>query len=157
MFDINKILINQNDSIKHVIKVIDEGSVQCALVIDDSQKLTGIVTDGDIRRGLLSGISIENSVETIMKKDFLKLPSDYTDKNAKLFMEKNKIKQVPCIDSDGKIVKLCTYDNLFNKSLKENLVVIMAGGRGTRLLPFTKNCPKPMLHIKWETNFRTYY
>lgn len=133
-------------SIRQVIAVIDHGAAQIALVTE-FDRLIGIVTDGDVRRGLLRGESLDAPVTKIMRRDFRFLPTNGTAAGALALMQREALHQIPVLDEAGKIVHLFLLEDLIKPQSLSNSVVIMAGGEGKRLWPLTHDCPKPMLQV----------
>lgn len=140
-------LISAESSIEQAIKVIDKSGLKIALVVDIDQKLLGIVTDGDVRRGLLRHIPLNASVKEIMQKSPVTAHWNENRDDLLRQMFLNGIDQLPLIDEFGKLVGLQTIQELNQPQLLDNAVVLMAGGIGSRLRPLTANCPKPMLKI----------
>jgi len=141
------IVVSPDISIKEVLKIIDQGSKQIALVVDANKKLIGTVNDGDVRRAILQGCSLEESIENI----YFKTPtvaniSDTKESIIRLAASK-KVHQIPLVDDSGKLVGIDILDELIEKQSKPNKVVLMVGGLGTRLRPLTENTPKPMLKV----------
>jgi len=142
-------------SIKGAMKKLGETERQILFVVDTNNILIGTVTDGDIRRGLLNGSCFEDKVEGLMKKEFRSLRDTGVDlKNqAKKIMTEALIEQVPILDEDGVIVDAIFWIDLFGgervikREKHENQVVVMAGGKGARLDPFTRILPKPLIPI----------
>lgn len=147
MKDIKRIIIKTNASIKEALKVISDGEAQIALVVDENKKLIGTLTDGDIRTGLLKGLSLNSTIQTIYFKKPIVVKKDYSKKELFKIAIANKIHQIPVINKFGKVIDIHILDDLIRPKLKTNKVVIMAGGRGTRLRPLTKDIPKPMLKV----------
>jgi dTDP-glucose pyrophosphorylase len=145
--DWRQILVKPSDSIFRTLEVIDRSSVQIALVVDEKGHLLGTVTDGDVRRGILSGLSLDSAVGQIMNKNFSSCSIDDAREKVLAMMSNKSLHQVPIIDHNGCLVGLHTIDSLIASTAKENTVLLMAGGLGRRLKPLTDNCPKPLLRV----------
>ena len=147
MKNYKNILLKPISTIKEALHIINNGAMQIALVVDENEKLLGTLTDGDIRRGLLDNLSLEDSIESII----FTTPTvchieDSKEKILEIAVAK-KIYQIPIIDNDGKIVGIEEVDELLKQQTKTNKVVLMVGGLGTRLRPLTEHTPKPMLKV----------
>ena len=147
MMDLRKIFINKEHSILEAIKIIERGGNKIALVLNSSSELIGIVSDGDIRRGILNGLGLDAKVEKIMNTNFSYVEEGIERKEVFEIMKAKKINQIPVLNKNKVIKDLIFLEEYFDKKVKENKVVIMAGGKGKRLLPHTQNCPKPMIKI----------
>ena len=147
MRKVDTIKLYVSSTIKEALKVIDSGAMQIALVIDDDDRLLGTLTDGDIRRGLLNGLSVDSSIETI----FFKTPTvaNISDSNEQIFriLLSKKLRQIPIVDESGRPAGIIDIEELIKPKHKTNKVVLMAGGLGTRLGELTKTTPKPMLRV----------
>lgn len=141
-----QILVKPNDTILETMKVIDVSSLQFAVVVDDRQRLLGTVTDGDIRRGILRGEGLDVPISVIMNENPITAKNGQSCYGYKQLMEKKKLKQLPIVDDDNKIIDIVFADKVEILSNK-NIVVLMLGGLGTRLRPLTNDIPKPMLKI----------
>ncbi|MFA0471727.1 nucleotidyltransferase family protein [Vibrio sp. 10N.222.51.E8] len=142
-----KVVLGPNATIRMALEVIDAESLRVALVQNEAGHLAGVVTDGDIRRGLLEGISLDDAVSLVMNTS--PITAEYDAPRQELLAKMNKldILFLPIV-RDGLLVGLETlHDALVNKPKYENPVFIMAGGFGTRLKPLTDRCPKPMLEV----------
>ena len=139
--------VRLDTSIHDALQIIDHRGGQIALVVDGGQKLLGTITDGDVRRGILSGIDVQCPVSMIMNAEPVKAkPSD--DRQFILsILRQNKLRHVPIVDDAGCLLGLETLDDLQRPPCRENMVLLMAGGLGSRLKPLTNECPKPMLRI----------
>lgn len=145
--EITEYLIPPNMSLRDTIEVIQKGAAQIALVINPDKKLLGTVTDGDIRRGLLKGETLESPVMHIMNSKFIALPADCSEDRALRLMREKNLHHVPILDSEGHILWLFLLEDMIRTQRLNNWVVLMAGGQGKRLRPMTDSCPKPMLDI----------
>ena len=147
MKSIENIKILKNSTIKEALKVIGDGAMQIALVVDYEDKLLGTLTDGDIRRGLLEGLDLDSSIESIIStKPIIAKYNDTREDILKLLLSK-KLHQIPIVDDSGKVIGIQEIDDLIKVSNKTNKVVLMVGGLGKRLGQLTKNTPKPMLKV----------
>jgi dTDP-glucose pyrophosphorylase len=147
MKNTDKIKINENSTIKNALKVISNGSFQVALVVNSKGKLLGTLTDGDIRNALLKGKNLNDSIKSIFFKKPIIAKENYTKEKLLKIALANKIHQIPVVDKKGKVLGIYILDELIKTKIKLNKVVIMAGGKGMRLRPLTKNVPKPMLKV----------
>lgn len=147
MQSIQDITVKPTITIRKALSLIDESSKQILLVIDGTGKLIGTVNDGDIRRGLLKGIGLEDTIETIYFKKPTVANINDTKENIIRIASAKKIHQIPIVDDEGNLIGLDTLDELISKESKSTPVVLMAGGLGTRLGELTKTTPKPMLHV----------
>ena len=143
---IEALCLHPETTLRKVIEVIDRGAAQIAL-ITESGRLVGIVTDGDVRRGLLRSESLDAPAANIMRRNFRSLPADATAAQALALMQRDTVHQIPALDETGKVVHLFLLEDLIRPKKLPNTVVIMAGGEGRRLRPLTNNCPKPMLQV----------
>ncbi|MDX4039999.1 nucleotidyltransferase family protein [Aliarcobacter skirrowii] len=147
MENIENIKLRENSTIKEALEIIDKGSMQIALVVDDNDRLIGTLTDGDIRRGLLKGFDLSSSIEQIVfKAPTIAKISDTKEDILKIALSK-KFHQIPIVDDFGKIVGIKEIEELVKPKDKINKVVLMVGGLGTRLRPLTETTPKPMLKV----------
>lgn len=147
MKNYKNILLNTNSTIREALKIIDSGALKIGIVVDESEKLLGTVTDGDIRRGLLNNLSLDDSIESIIfRKPTVCRIDDTKEKILEIALEK-KLYQIPIVDTHGKLIGIEEVDELLKPTHKNNKVVLMVGGLGTRLRPLTENIPKPMLKV----------
>ncbi|MGE6433030.1 nucleotidyltransferase family protein [Shewanella baltica] len=141
------ILISPDVKIRDALKVIDREAIHAVLVVLECNKLIGLVTDGDIRRGLINGIGLDEPVTEVMNISPTSAASSMSNEALKLMMQKKKILLLPIIDENGRLINVKTLHETLEIEKRENPVFLMAGGFGTRLRPLTDTCPKPMLKI----------
>ena len=141
------IQVDSSTPLIEAMKVIDNGNIQIVFVVNYQEKLIGTLTDGDIRRALISGQSLEASVEIAMNRSFYSVKEGFKLGKVIEIMKKKSIHQVPILNQEEKVVDVILLDEYTKKTILDNPVVVMAGGRGKRLSPFTDNCPKPMLKV----------
>lgn len=135
-------------SVQDAIRCLDKSGLQIAMVVDAGDRLLGTVTDGDIRRGLLRGVQLADPVAPIVHGDPLVVPPSLEQDMVLQLMQANKIHQLPIVDEGRRVVGLYVWDELqASPSARPNTMVVMAGGKGTRLRPHTENCPKPLLPV----------
>lgn len=147
MYKLSEIKIGPETSIRQALQVIDTGAMKIALVVDDQERLIGTITDGDIRRGLLKGLGMEDMIKDIYNPEPLVASiNDTRDKIIELAISK-RIHQVPLLDENYRPVRLVEIDQLLEGEKYANSVVLMAGGQGLRLRPLTNDTPKPMLKL----------
>ena len=142
-----KTLLPAEAKVQDAIRCLEEGGLQIAVVVAGDGKLVGTLTDGDIRRGLLRGLELSSAIETIIHREPLVVPPQWGRETVLQLMQANRIHQLPVVDDTRQVVGLHLLDELLAPEPRLNMMVIMAGGRGTRLLPHTENCPKPMLPV----------
>ena len=134
-------------TIKDVIKILDQVSFQIVLITDESNLLIGTVSDGDIRRGLLQGLSLDSPIESIIMRNPIVVYPGLGKEKVLQIMTYNKIQQIPVVNKRNEVIGLHLWSKLNAPTTRANLFVIMAGGVGARLHPQTLNCPKPLLPI----------
>lgn len=144
----HKCLLPERATIKEAIECLNQSGLQIALVVDGEQRLVGTITDGDVRRGLLHGLGIEKPIAAILNREALVAPSGIHLETAMTLMKANRVSQLPRIDSERRVIGLYLWDEMLEATAElDNEFVIMAGGQGVRLRPYTENCPKPLLPV----------
>ena len=140
-------LVSIDSTMQQAICNLNESALQIALVVSQDGVLIGTLTDGDIRRGLLHGLDMSMPIDEIIQRDPLVVFPKMGKDSVLQLMQMNKIYQLPIIDDNKRILGLHLLDELIVPGQRANLMIIMAGGKGTRLRPHTDDCPKPMLPV----------
>lgn len=156
--NIDKYSINSQLDVRQAMKKLDESHRKILIVVKDDFLLFGVLTDGDIRRWIIGGNSLDEPVEIVCNQKPITFKDDYNLDDIKNTMLEQRIQAIPIIDQNDRIVNLLFWDNVFDSEfhfeIKGSLdipVVIMAGGAGTRLDPFTRILPKPLIPIGERT------
>ncbi len=144
---IRKICLSPSASILETMKTIQDGAIEIALVVEPDMKVLGTVTDGDIRRALLSGASLSDSISAYMRTNFTWVAPTTGRAEVLDILRSRVLRHLPVLDGDGRLVGLHLLREMLGAVPRNNWAVIMAGGRGERLRPYTDALPKPMIKI----------
>lgn len=141
--------LKQSELIRVALICLNDDPFSPLYITDNNNILVGSVTDGDIRRGLLKNWTIDDTVEKIMNKSPVVALYSLDASAIEQVMEQHELSLIPVVDEAGVFIRLQKRIDSESaiKSRRKNPVFIMAGGFGSRLLPLTKECPKPMLEI----------
>ena len=142
-----QVILPLDASIQDAIRNLNESSLKIVIAVNEQGQLEGTVSDGDIRRALLKGLDLGDRLERVMHRDALVAPPSLGRELILQLMRVNKIQQIPVVDEVRQVVGLHLWEDLSNPPERPNVMVIMAGGKGTRLRPFTENCPKPLVVV----------
>ena len=142
-----KIVVSPEVSILDAMKIIDGAGTQFVMVLDETKKLLGVVTDGDVRRGILNNVSLSAPVAEIMNTHPRYLSDSVSRSEAISFLSEKRIAHVPLLDALGRVTSLVSIDERVALVEKHRTAVLMVGGLGSRLGELTTNCPKPMLPL----------
>lgn len=140
-------LLPSNATIGQAINNLNETSFRIVLVVTEVGVIEGTLSDGDIRRGILKGLDLNSSITSITRRNALVVPQEMNRELVIQLMIANKIQQIPIVDDQHHVVGLHLWDEITVPPKRPNIMVIMAGGMGTRLLPYTETCPKPLLSV----------
>jgi dTDP-glucose pyrophosphorylase len=148
------LVISPDSTVKQALKGINQTGEKCLVVVNENKVLLGTLSDGDLRKAILKGVSINDLIKGIYhRKPTYLVENEYNlDEVKKLFID-NKFDIIPVVDEKRKLVDAIMWERVFDNTKEKRVkdldasVVIMAGGKGTRLEPFTKVLPKPLVPI----------
>ena len=155
MINYKNLLIKPSATLKEALKQLSSTGEKCLVVVDKKNKLLGTLSDGDVRKAILKGKYHKDRISEFYQKNPTYLEQkNYTINQAKDIFIKKRIEVIPILKDKKTLVDVITFENIFKKNkivnkLKNSnkTVVIMAGGKGTRLEPFTNVLPKPLIPI----------
>jgi len=141
-------------SIRQAMKKLSQEGGKCLVVTDKKNKLLGTLSDGDIRKAILNGATSGDTIDSFYQHSPTVLYyNNYSISEAKHLFTEHKFDLIPIVDNHGTLKDVLFWESIFgsgNSGNKNDLdipVVIMAGGKGTRLEPFTKVLPKPLVPV----------
>ena len=140
-------IVEQETPLGEAIARIDQTGLQIALVLDRQRRLLGILTDGNVRRAILGGRSLQTPVSEVMTKNPTAVHAETSREAMLAILRRTTFHHLPLLDSSDCVVGLVTLDELIGGAHRPNWVVLMAGGVGSRLHPLTEDCPKPLLSV----------
>ena len=140
-------LLHSEDNIEMALRAIDASHGKLALVIDSERRLIGTVSDGDVRRGFLRGLTLTSPVSDAMNRNPVVVGPDLDHAATMQLMREKVLRHIPIVDREGRVVAMRSLDDFLRPAQRSNWVIIIAGGEGTRLRPLTEDCPKPMLAL----------
>ena len=146
-----KILINQNRNIRDGLILLQKTASQICLVIDDNSKLVGTITDGDLRRYFLKKFNFKTALKAVMNKNPITLPTGTSENKIITTLKRYKLSYIPIVNNESKVKNLVKLSDFVKPKKFPNQLVIMCGGLGTRLRPYTLNKPKCLLKVKNKT------
>ena len=132
-------VLPSNANIRQAIHNLNQVAVKIVLVGNEAGELEGTISDGDIRRGLLKGLDLDSPIASIIHRNALVVPPEMGRDMVMQLMVANKIQQIPVVDEHRRVVGLHLWDEVSTPPTRSNVMVIMAGGMGTRLRPHTEN------------------
>ena len=140
-------ILPARSTIEQAIRNLDQVAIKIVLLVNEKGELEGTISDGDIRRALLKGLDLNSPIASVIHRNALVVPPEMGRELVMQLMLANKIQQIPVVDEQQHVVGLHLWDEITTLPTRSNLMVLMAGGMGTRLHPHTENCPKPLLPV----------
>jgi dTDP-glucose pyrophosphorylase/CBS domain-containing protein len=141
------LVLDEHKSIRDAMALLCANAREVVLVRDAKGRISGLITDGDIRRGLLAGATLQSPVTAIMHRDFFAVGQE-VDRAAVLdLMKARRFQHVPVLDGERRLIAVHFLRDLIGAAPKPNIAVVMAGGKGTRLRPISETVPKPMVEV----------
>lgn len=140
-------LVAPDATFRQVLEAIDASAAGIALLVDEQRRLVGAVSDGDVRRALIKGAALEDPVAVAANLRPLCAAEGQHPAAILATLRTHSLRQIPVLDAERRVVGLSHIDDFLDIPVRNNSVVVMAGGRGARLAELTKNTPKPMLKV----------
>lgn len=140
-------IVSPEATIREALERLNKSALQVVLVLDSEERLKGTVTDGDIRRALLDNRDLSEPVSGIMQTKCTTASVEDSDAQILELMQRKEFRHVPVLDEKGRVADLKVLLEMLQERRRDNWVVLMAGGLGSRLRPLTNDCPKPMLEV----------
>ncbi len=151
MTNLEPLLVRQECSIREAMATIDANGQGIVLVVDRELHLMGTVTDGDVRRAILRGVSLDAPAASVMNTNPVSALENASPAERLRLMDEGKkgtsVHHLPMLDTAGRVTGIALRRELMRPPASATTAVVMAGGLGTRLLPLTGNCPKPLLPL----------
>ncbi len=144
---LQRCIVPAGGTVRDALSAIDRGASGIALAVDGGGRLQGVVTDGDLRRSLLRGTTLEEPLAGTLNTSFVALHRGAGRADALDLMRARQIDAIPVIDEDGRPVALHLLHAFIAPEARRNWAIVMAGGEGRRLRPLTDSVPKPMLQV----------
>jgi dTDP-glucose pyrophosphorylase len=147
MTDLAHVLVREGATLRQVLEAMTRSGKQIVLVVDIDRRLAGVVTDGDIRRAMLRGATLEAKVEEVVNRKPVTFPAGLPPGDALALMRERSVRHLPVLDAGHRVMGLLRLEDLLAPPPLTARAVIMAGGEGRRLKPLTEATPKPLIAV----------
>src|SRR5439155_20413293 len=145
--ELNSVVVLPSAAISAAMECIERNMHGIALAVDGQGRLVGTITDGDIRRGLLRGLTLDSPVTEVVNRAPVVVPESFAPEAIAGLMRANAVRHMPLVDGEGRVTALEVLTAAFETNDGCPAAVLMAGGEGVRLRPLTDTVPKPMLDV----------
>jgi dTDP-glucose pyrophosphorylase len=147
MADLSAFTLSLGESLRAVLEAVNRSGKQIALVVDTDRRFAGVVTDGDIRRAIARGASLDTKVDEVVNRKPLVGPAGLSATEALEIMRARSVRHLPLLDAERRVVDMLRLEDLVALPPLTARAVIMAGGEGRRLRPLTESTPKPLIAV----------
>jgi dTDP-glucose pyrophosphorylase len=147
MTDLASCTLALGASLRAVLEAMTRSGKQIVLVVDADQRLAGVVTDGDVRRAILRGASLDAKVDEVVNRHPKTGPAGLPASEALQVMRARLVRHLPLVDAERRVAGLLRLEDLVTPPPLKSRAVIMAGGEGRRLRPLTESTPKPLISV----------
>jgi dTDP-glucose pyrophosphorylase len=148
MAELSDFTLSLGESLRAVVEAINRSGKQIALVVDTDRRLAGVITDGDIRRAIARGASLDDTkVDEVVNRKPLVGPAGLSASEALQIMRARSVRHLPLLDAERRVVDMLRLEDLVAVPPLTSRAVIMAGGEGRRLRPLTESTPKPLVDV----------
>ena len=142
-----QLIMPPSTSLKEALLNLDKSGLQIVLVAGDDDELLGTLTDGDVRRALINDFDLNTKISQVMAAAPRTVSTEASQEEVELILRQNQISHLPILKENGQLAGIHMLDNLRSDEEIDNVIIIMAGGKGVRMMPLTENYPKPMLEV----------
>jgi dTDP-glucose pyrophosphorylase len=139
--------VHTSATLVEAMRSLEKSGIEIALIVDDHDRLVGTLTDGDIRRALLKGATLESALAPHLQEKFTSVGPRTGRAEVLDLMQSRTISQIPIVDGEGRLLGIHLLHEVLGAIERPNWAVVMAGGQGTRLRPMTETVPKPMIRV----------
>ena len=140
-------LVDATGTLRDAMLALDRGAVRISLAVDGDGRLIGVATDGDIRRALLGGATLDTPLGPALTRGFVSVLPTAGRSDVLDLMRARGVSAIPVIGDDGRPVGLHLLHEFIEPVSRPNRALVMAGGQGLRLRPITESTPKPMIRV----------